>query len=434
MSEQGSERTSAELLGFLEEATSPFHVVEAAKGMLSAKGFFELDMKKEWMLKSGGKYFTVPYGTTLFAFAVGETFDEGKPIRIASAHTDYPCLRVKPKAEMEQDGYLKLDVEVYGGPILNTWLDRPLSIAGKVALKGEDSFNPEAKLVDFHRALLTIPNLPIHFNRDVNKGVELNKQKEMLPIIGLISDELSKDNFVLELLAEELCVDEKDILDFDLYIYNEELGCRLGAREEFLSAPRLDNLSSCYAGIVGLSDEENNADTLSILALYDNEEIGSRSKQGADSMITNILIEKIYDGLELNRRAINVSILRGFMLSMDVAHAFHPNYPEKFDPNMHCITNKGVVIKLNYNQKYATDTEAVGTIVQLCEENDIPYQKYVNRSDIAGGGTLGVISAAYLPMKGVDVGVGIMAMHSAREIMGFEDEEHLVNLVKAFYR
>ncbi len=431
-----TQATANDLLSFIGRAVSPFQVVEESCRLLDDSGFQALSFAEPWALTPGKSYYVPAYGTTIFAFTVGKAFREGGAIHLACAHTDHPCLRVKPKAEMCEHGYCKLDVEVYGGAILNTWLDRPLSIAGRVTLCSGDIYRPVTRLVNFSRPLLTIPNLALHMNRDVNKGVELNKQTQMLPVIGLVRDGLEKENFFVKLLAGECGADPADILDFDLYVYNAEEGCLLGAENEFISSPRLDNLTSCYAclhAVAASSEMAEGSNRLNVIALYDNEEIGSRTKQGADSMITNILLEKIYHGLSYDTARLTDSYFDSMMLSLDVAHACHPNYGQKSDPNLIVTCGLGPAIKLNYSQRYATDTEAVGMICQLCRANGIPYQKYVNRSDIAGGGTLGTITSAYLPMRTVDIGIGILAMHSSREMMAAADQESFNTLVYRFF-
>lgn len=422
---------SQQLIQFIKKATSPFHVVAQSEDILKEAGFTSLSMDESWTLSKGGKYYTQLYGTTLFAFTVGKNLTNKHTFRIVAAHTDYPCLRIKPCPDFWEKDYLRLNVETYGGLIKNTWLDRPLSIAGKISLKSNDIFHPSARLVDFNRPLLTIPNLAIHLNRDVNKGVELNNQTEMLPLLAMAGEELNRDHYFLDFLSKELKVSPEDILDFDLYIYNYEECCKLGMNEEFLSGPRLDNLTSvlsCLNGIIG----DSISDTINVTALYDNEEIGSRSKQGADSVITNLFLAKIYDGLGFSSTQLYNTILKSHMLSIDVAHGYHPNFSGKSDPTGPVIINKGIVLKMNSSQRYATDTEAIGAIIQLLKAYSIPFQKYVNRSDITGGGTLGSLTSSWLPMKTVDLGVPILAMHSARELMGAKDQEYLNRLAEAF--
>ena len=438
---------AAGLLEYVKESVTPFHAVQAAKERLKEAGFEELPLSGEWKLLPGGKYYTEIFQKTLAAFTVGSQVLENQvPVRLrmAAAHTDYPCLHIKPKAEMISGNYEKLNTEVYGGPILNTWFDRPLSIAGVVAVRGENAFAPELRLFDAKKPVVTLPNLAIHMNRDVNNGVEIKKQAELLALFGQLAkkdaaqagdeekEAPGKDNFFLHFLASQLNVAQKDILDFDLFVYNTEEGCLVGMQEEFLSAPRLDNLTSCYAVLNALI-ENPRENGINVGILFDHEEIGSRSKQGADSAVISMLLEKVYDAIGLGQAALKDDILSGFLLSADVAHAVHPNRSDKYDPINQAAMNDGVVLKINSSQRYTFDTEAIGVVVQLCEQAGIPYKKFVNHSDLAGGGTLGPIISGWLPMKTVDIGVPILAMHSARELMGVRDQEAITNLIGEFY-
>lgn len=420
------------LLHYIKEATTPHQTVAASAAILSEQGFTRLELGTPFPLEKGGRYFLTAYGTTLIAFTIGNQVTASQQFHIAAAHTDHPCLHIKPKAEIAPGNYCKLNVEVYGSPILNTWLDRPLSVAGRVALKGSDVYHPAIRLIDFHRPIATIPNLAIHMNRKVNEGIELNKQTDLLPIIGLFEETMNRDDYFLELLAAELAVAKEEILDFDLYVYNAEEGCFLGSHEEMISAPRLDNLTSCYALLSGIHTQQRE-DGINIAILFDHEEVGSRSKQGADSALLSMILEKIYDGLGFDRRALSDSILNSFLFSVYVAHALHPHHAEKYDPVNQAYFNHGIVLKLNSNQRYTYDTEAVAIAQGICEAGNVPYQKFVNRSDVVGGGTLGPIISGWLPMKTVDVGVPILAMHSARELMGRQDQEALEALMRCFY-
>ena len=421
-----------DLLKYVSLATTPHQAVAAGADYLKEKGFEELTLGKSFDIKKGGKYYITAYSTSLIAFTIGAETTENQVFHVAAAHTDHPCLHIKPKAEMAPGKYLKIDTEIYGGPILNTWLDRPLSIAGRVALKGADIYHPEIKLVDFARPVATIPNLAIHFNRKVNEGIELNKQSDMLPIIGLFEETMNKDNYFLELLAKECQVAAEDILDFDLYVYALEAGCYVGVNEEMISAPRLDNLTSCFALLSGISGEVRK-DGINVAILFDHEEIGSRSKQGADSALLQMVLEKIYAALGFDKNALADSIFNSFLFSVDVAHAVHPHHPEKYDPVNQAHFNEGIVLKLNSNQRYTFDTEAVAIAQGICDASGVKYQKFANRSDVAGGGTLGPIISGWLPMKTVDIGVPILAMHSARELMGKKDQEYLEMLMKGFF-
>lgn len=421
-----------DLLQYINRAVTPHQAVQTGAEYLQEQGFSELALGKAFDIRKGGKYYIKAYSTSLIAFTIGEEATEHQAFHVAAAHTDHPCLHIKPKAEMTPSNYLKIDTEIYGGPILNTWLDRPLSVAGRVALKGEDAYHPEIRLVDFARPVATIPNLAIHFNRKVNEGVELNKQSDMLPIIGLFEESMNKDNYFLELLAKECQVKPEEILDFDLYVYAYETGCYIGVNEEMISAPRLDNLTSCFALLSGISAGMRK-DGINIVALFDHEEVGCRSKQGADSTLLQMILEKIYEALGFEKNALTDSILNSFLFSVDVAHAVHPHHAEKYDPVNQAYFNKGIVLKLNSNQRYTFDTEAVAIAQGICDEHGVKYQKYANRSDIAGGSTLGPVISGWLPMKTVDIGVPILAMHSARELMGRNDQEALELLMKGFF-
>lgn len=420
------------LLDYISKATSPHQAVFAGSEYLLKKGFTELQLGTTFPVKKGGRYFITAYGTTLIAFTVGANTTASQSFHVAAAHTDHPCLHIKPKAEMAPGNYCKLNVEVYGKPILNTWLDRPLSIAGRVALKGADAYHPVLRLIDFRRPIATIPNLAVHMNTKVNEGTELNKQSDMLPIIGLFEEGMNKNDYFLSLLAQELSVAKEEILDFDLYVYAAEQGCLVGINEEMISSPRLDNLTSCFALLEGISDK-NRDNGINLAILFDHEEIGSRSKQGADSALLGMLLEKIYDGLSFDRKELTDSILNSFLFSVDVAHALHPHRTEKYDPVNQAYMNHGIVLKLNSNQRYTFDTEAVAIAQSICDACGVKYQKFANRSDVIGGGTLGPIISGWLPMKTVDIGVPILAMHSLRELMGKQDQDYLETLMKEFF-
>jgi len=427
---------------YLDSSVTPFHAVEEAAVMLQEKGYVEKSLADVLAGKvnadNEGKFYVNVYGKTLAAFSYGQKC-EGPKLRITAAHTDSPCFHIKPVATLKEKPYFQINTEVYGGPILNTWLDRPLSIAGMVSLRTEDPFKPELKLVDYKKAVATIPNLAIHLNRKINEGVELNKQVDLMPMLGL---EGSSTTFI-DSLAKEVGTAPENILDFDLYVYLLEEGRKIGLNEEFFQGPRLDNLTSCYAILKGLfeADEKkceccNTIDkaskTLCVAMLYDHEEIGSMSKQGADSSILKMLLEGVYEGLG-KKNELNQDIADGFMLSIDAAHALHPNRPEKYDPTNRAVIGQGIVLKINSKQRYTFDTSAVATVSMLCEQAGIEYQRFTNRSDEVGGTTLGPIISAWLPMRAVDIGVPMLAMHSAAETVGCKDLEDMEKLVERFY-
>lgn len=419
-------------MNFLDKSVSPYHAVEECKKQLEESGFEELRLEERWEIKAGGKYYVSPYPSMAIAITVGDLKAGETVLRIGMAHTDQPMMKIKPNAEMTQKKYMKLNAEKYGGLILNTWLDRPLGISGKVVLKSGQVFKPEVRFFDSKRPVLVIPNLAIHMNRDVNQGVALNPQTHMLPLFGLAGEEMDEHYFT-QYIAKELGVKAEDILDYDLFAYNYEKSQKVGVEEELLLAPRIDNLASVYALLEGIkcSEPKNN---IHIAGFFDHEEVGSRSKQGADSSLLSMVIERIMEASHLDRQAFMQAIAGGFMLSVDGAHALHPNYAEKNDPTTMTLLGDGVVIKQSGTQRYLSDSEATGILMQLCEKNKIPFQKQINRSDVMGGQTLGPIANAYLPMMGEDLGICMLAMHSSMETASCADCEALVAFAKAYYQ
>ena len=414
------------LLSFIHQSPSPAHTVVAAAARLRGAGFAELSLAEDWQLAAGGRYFVSVYGTTLLAFTVG---DAG-PLRMAAAHTDFPCFRLKPAAGLTRAGYGVLNVEPYGGLILRSWLDRPLGLAGRVVLRGVDAFHPRAELVDFARPLVTIPSLAIHMDRKVNEEGGLNAQTDMLPLAALLGD-MGKDDWWQAALAAALGVTQEEILSYELSTYPFEAGCALGLADELLSSPRLDNLTSvwaCLEGLLGASAGSVPAG-VRLVALFDNEEVGSRTKQGAGSLVLAEALRRIYEkaGGDAARAQ---ALADGFLLSVDVAHGLHPAHEEKSDPAVRPVLGGGVVIKQAASQAYAGDAEAVAIVRELARLQAIPVQDFVNRSDSRGGSTLGSIASALVPVRTMDVGAAILAMHSARETMAAADEEALIALVR----
>ncbi len=424
-----------ELEALLLAGVSPFHTILHAVDFLKKQGFQPLSLNGKWNLIPGQGYFIPVYGSTLVGFTVGRDVSPAAvpSLRLAASHTDWPCLMVKPDPEMTAGPYARLNVSVYGGPILNTWLDRPLSLAGKVCLRSEDPFQPTVRFIHVNRPLLTIPNLAIHFNRDVNKGMELNPQIDMIPILSLLDETLNRDHFFLHFLAGELKVQPEDILDYQCCLYNCDEPQLLGIRQELLSSPRLDNLTSVHACLSGLasSSRENG---IRAAVLFDNEEIGNGTKQGAASPLMERILEKIYGSLGFGRTALLDALFDGFLLSLDVAHAFHPNKAGQYDPVNRVSMGDGVALKLSVSQSYATDASCVSAIEALCDQEGIPCRKFSNRSDIRGGSTLGSVSSCLLNIKTVDAGVPILAMHSSRELMAWRDQHALASLTRAFLR
>lgn len=419
------------LISTINVSTCAFTAADEAMRNLEQAGFNELKLNEEWIVDRGNGYFINVYDSSVLAFKIGKEFERGM-VRVAAAHTDHPCMYIKPHPEMTTKGYGKINIEVYGGPILNTWLDRPLSVAGKVAIKSDNPFKPVVKIVDLKKPVFIIPNLAIHMNREVNKGVELNKQNDMAPLAAIFEEEMNKDDFFMKYLAKHLQVELSDILDFELYVYNADKAERVGLNDEFISAPRLDNITSVMACVEGITKSVRD-DGLNIIALFDNEEIGSRTKQGADSNLFGFVVEKLYKALGYKREDYLNAVINGFLLSIDVAHGLHPNKAEKSDPTNTNMLNDGVVIKRASSQTYATDCESIAMIEMICQDADVPYQKYACRSDGTTGSTLGTIANKYIPMRAVDIGVPILAMHSARELMGVRDQAYLERLVRAYF-
>ncbi len=420
-----------ELMRLLSKGTSPYMVVQEGISQLEEAGFKSLELSQDWGLEYGGKYYVAHHGSSLFAFTIGKHFAFREGYRIATAHTDFPGFRIKPNPDLTANQYCQINVELYGGPIINTWLDRPLSAAGRVTLKSNDVFKPEIRLIDLKKPLFTIPNVAIHLNKEVNQGIELNRQTDLLPITAIVNDELGGARFI-KYLAEELGTTPDNILEYELNLYNLDEPCLLGLEKEFLSSPRIDNLTSVQAALTGVINGSRESG-INVSALFDHEEIGSRTKQGAGSNILSFILEKILLSFGRDRAKFLSAVADSFMLSVDVAHGLHPNRINKHDITNQPILGQGLCIKEACAQSYATDSEAIAIIEQLCQVNQIVYQKFANRSDIAGGSTIGAIAATHLPMKIIDIGIPILAMHSSREVMGTDDQENLTKLLNAFF-
>jgi len=415
------------LLNALSFCTCAATTVKYSMEALIEEGFEELALSETFELKRGGKYFINVFDTTLIAFVVGKDIKDLKDIRLLAAHTDSPAFSIKPNPQLKTGKYGKLNVEVYGGPILNTWLDRPLSVAGKVCVKSDKVFKPQIKIVDFMRPIMLIPNLAIHMNRDVNKGVELNKQTHLLPLVTMMN-ETADEEFFMDMLSKELGVVKEDILDYELFAYCCNEPFYVGKEAEFILAPRIDNIVSVYSCLEAITADAND-EALNIIALFDNEEVGSITKQGADSTLMKNVIQKIAKAF-----AFNEAEAYGIAISMDVAHASHPNYMDKSDVTNIVNINDGVVIKKAANQGYATDCYLTGIITEICRANDIKYQYYVNRSDIAGGRTLGSILSSNFILRTIDIGVPVLGMHSACETVGVDDVNYATELAKNIFQ
>ena len=421
------------MLDFIYNSPTQFNAVEVSAEMLEKNGFEKLNPKENWKLEVGKKYYTTKNSSALVAFKVNSDEVEKEGFRIIGSHTDSPGFRIKPNAEMEScSAYLKLNTEGYGGMILSTWLDRPLAMAGRVFLRGENPFKPVEKIVNINKPVCIIPNLAIHMNRSINDGYKYNKQTDMLPLVGLINEQLEKDNYMVKLLASELNVEIEEIIDFDIFLYEYEKGCFTGANEEFISTGRLDNLSMYYSSVEALLDSDSKSG-ISIAVGFDNEEVGSATKQGADSnMLLNIL-ERICISLGKDRQQFFEAIENSFIISSDLAHAVHPNVNGMADPTNRPVMGKGPVIKVHAGQAYTSDGYSISVYKEICRECGVEYQEFVNKSDQRGGSTIGPISSTHIDIPSVDVGAPILSMHSIRELGCSEDFYNTYKTFMKFY-
>jgi len=432
------------------KGTSPYGVINHAKDRLEKAGASSLSMKEKWFLSPNSLYYVSTSDTAIVAFTTPSEYSSsnGPFLRMAAAHTDYPSFRIKPAPDFSKELYVQVNTEGYGGAILQTWLDRPLGVSGKVCLKGENPFLPDIRFFDSKKAILYIPSLAIHMNREVNKGVELNKQTHLMPIADVISSAMKKEGldkeYFISYLAECLECEKEDILDFDLTVYNAEPGEIIGIKDTLYSAPRLDNLTSCDALISALiaafdarrNERATDADAfggIQLISLFDHEEIGSSTKQGAASAMLRDVISRIMLALSFSEETMLQILYDSILLSTDVAHGMHPNYVSKMDPILHPSLGNGICIKTASQQSYATDTESIAIFDALCDAANVPVQRFVNRSDAAGGSTLGALSQRFLPVRTIDIGVPILAMHSARELMAVSDQKALKDAVTAFF-
>jgi len=422
-----------EVIEFIDESPSTYHVVKNCSDILDENGFERIMPREKWEIKKGGKYFLKKSSSTIIAFTVGEDFDVKNGFKIFGAHTDSPCFRIKPSPEIVTENVVRLNTEVYGGPILSTWFDRPLSIAGRVIVRGEDTFFPKTIKIRIDEPLLTIPNLAIHQNREVNNGVKIDKQNDVLPVISLINKNFEREGYLERIILKKTEIKKEDIIDFDLYLYATEKGCLLGANEEFMSSPKIDNLASVYTGLIGLVEAEENQDRINVFVAFDNEEIGSATKQGADSNYLLNTLERISLALGLNREDFLQMLESSYILSADAAHAAHPAHLGKTDPTNRGKINEGISIKISAKQKYTSDGYSIAVIKQLVEGTEIQIQPFVNESNELGGSTIGPISSTHLDIDGVDLGIPMFAMHSVRELCGIFDVFYLKELAKEFF-
>lgn len=422
-----------DMMKFIDESPSVYHVVENAKALLEKNGFKELDICSKWNIELGKKYYVKKTNSTILAFTTPNKLDVKKGIKIFASHTDSPSIRIKPKSEVVTNNMLRLNTEVYGGTILSTWFDRPLSIAGRLLTRSQDAFKPKVSYINLSDIVVVIPNLAIHQNRDVNNGHKIDKQKELLPIISLVNDTLEADNYLLKTISKKLNVDIEDILDFDLMLYPLDKGRLMGVNEDMLTSTKLDNLLSVYTGLMGIIESNNDSEKINVFVGFDNEEIGSSTKQGADSNYLAHILERIVYSLGYNRLDYLEMLASSFMLSADSGHVAHPSFMEKFDITNQCTMNNGVSIKLSVNQRYTSDGYSMAVLKEIVRDKDIKLQVFVNNSNEIGGTTIGPLSASHLDIEAVDLGVPILSMHSIREMCGTYDVFYLKEIAKEYF-
>ena len=421
------------LLKFMDSSVCNFLAVDTIKKVLVANGFTEKRLEDAFTCQGGEKFFVTKNDSAIFAVTVGSKPVSETGFKIISAHSDSPCFRIKPNPEMVSgDGLVRLNTEVYGGPILYTWFDRPLSLAGRVILKGKSALHPVTRLLKIDNPILVIPHLAIHFNRSVNEGNPLSKQKDMLPILTRISSSLEANNLLINYVAKSLDVSVADILDFDLFVYDTEKACVVGLNDEFVLSGRLDDLSMAHAAITAIT-EATDSEATCVSAIFDNEETGSGTKQGAHSPVLTNILRRVATCQGVDFDGFCRAVSKSFLISADNAHAFHPNYGEKYDPTNHPAIGGGPVIKINANCKYMTDAHSAAIFKSLCIEAGSPYQYFVNHSDVAGGSTLGNIFTGQLDIEGVDVGSPLLAMHSVRETASTDDHVNMIKVFKHFF-
>lgn len=426
-------KLALELVDFLYDSPSACHGVKATQKILNENGFVEIKETDKWDLQAKGKYYVIKNDSALIAFEVGTGDIEETGFRLIGAHTDAPGFRIKPNPQMISEGkYVKLNTEVYGGPILHTWYDRPLSIAGKVSLKGSSPLKPETRLVNINKPLLIIPSLAIHMNREVNEGYKINRQVDTLPLLGLINDKLEKEDYLMNIISEELQVNKEDILNFELGLYEYERGSLIGMNEELISSGRFDDLWMVFAGIKALVDSRENAAT-KVMICIDNEEIGSLTAEGANSTLLNNILERIALGLGKDREGYYRTLANSIMISADLAHAVHPNLGDKHDPTNRPVLEGGPVLKIAASGSYSTDSFNGAVFAGVCEAAGVPFQKFVNRSDVRGGTTIGPVTAANLTIPVIDMGAPVLGMHSIRELASVKDNYYTVKAFTEFF-
>lgn len=420
------------LMEFINDSPSVFHAADNMKNILENAGYVELKEGSEWILDKGGRYYVMRNFSTIAAFELPSVSDynEVHGFHIVAAHGDSPTFKVKDNPEIAVDGkYVKLNTEKYGGMIMSSWFDRPLSVAGRLAVR--ENGRIVSKLVNVDKDMLVIPNVAIHMNRDINAGMDYNAQIDLLPLYSQAYIDNGKD--FMDIIAEYSGVDRCNILAHDLFLYVRDKGRIIGGNNEYILSPKLDDLQCAFSAITAISDEINKTKYVNMCVVFDNEEVGSGTRQGADSTFLEDILVRIQEAFGKNSSWLKRMISDSMLISADNAHAVHPNYPGKADLTNRPYLNGGVVIKYHGGQKYTTDALTAGYIKDLCIKAGVPFQTFANRSDMAGGSTLGNISVSHVSVPSVDIGMPQLAMHSAVETGGVKDTEYAVKMMKAFY-
>lgn len=432
MNQKEQQKFSRGLLQYLNDSPTAYHAVENAAAFLRESGFQELKETEKWSLEQGGRYFVTKNGSCIIAFTTGDGSPAEKGFRIIGAHMDSPGLKIKPDAcTVTPDGYVKVNVEVYGGVILNTWFDRPLALAGRVIVR--EGGGLKEKLVRIHRPVLMIPNLCIHFHREVNDKCSYNKQTEILPLLSMKKENVEKGDYLLSLIAEDTGIKKEDIVDHELFLYEYQEGIFTGREEEFISASRIDDLAMVYAGLTALTESKGNGASYKVFAAFDNEEVGSASAQGARSGFLLHILDRICKNLGLTEEEYFQAIANSTSISADTAHAVHPNYSDKHDPESRPVLGGGPAIKYSASQRYSTTAFGAAYFAELCRRAGVPCQKFVNRNDIAGGSTIGPAISSLTTIPTVDIGIPILAMHSVREFGAAADNVYTESAFRAYY-
>jgi len=420
-----------DLLNFIDASPSPWHAVNSVEQRLLKQGFTQLNEAKAWQLNPGSSYFVIRGGASIIAFTLGKQELTSSGFRIVGAHTDSPGLRLKPQAAYGSDGLVRIGVEVYGSPILATFTDRDLSVAGRVNVRTATGF--ETHLLKFDEALMRLPNLAIHMNRKVNdEGLKLNKQTELPLIFGIGEAGIEADRQFMNYIANSLQVKADDILTWELNVFDTQPGSFWGGNQEFIADSQLDNLASCHAALTALLATENPGSTC-VCALFDHEEVGSESAAGASGSFLSDVIQRISASVALDEETRLRALAQSFFVSADMAHAYHPNHPGAYEPCHHVLVNQGPVIKTNANQRYSTSADTAARFITLCESAGVPYQQYAHRTDLGCGSTIGPIIASHLGVPSVDVGSPMWAMHSIRESAGVLDHSYMIAVLEAMY-